>query len=600
MGEGTKNKVYYLKTLVRVFKEIKKYKLKRIYLFYLITSIAGGVLPILSYYIPKFIIQKLLIDELPLQIIIYVSLISFLLYLLNTIFSNLIGVYSLKIRLNKFEDALTVFHDVDYIYVEDPKFLDYVQTSITALNSEEVGFEGTFYNLKLLLPLLITFSLTCIILYNLNFLVFLSLLATGVFSFINNFLVGKYKYKKRLEESRLERKLDYYNKTSSDFTYGKDLRINNLSATLLDKHLIQINEKKQFKKKIYNYSFKISLIGLLFLLLQGGTGYYFVLREYFYENLGLEDVVFYLTAITSLSLITTSIGFRLSKTIEDLRITSTYYNFVDDLPNYNQKRGNYKSDLDDFEVILNHVSFKYPRSDNYIIKDLSLKISSKEKLAIVGVNGAGKTTLLKLILGLLVPEEGEILINGRSILDYDIVELSKKIGVVFQDVNLYAIDILSNIVGNDISDISLEKAKYSAKLTGLDEKIESFKNGYHENMLKVIYEDGIELSGGEIQKLAIARALVKDNSLVVLDEPTSSLDALAEGKIYEDFDKITKNKTTIFISHRLSSTKFCDHIVLIGNASILEYGTHNELMNLKGKYYEMFNIQGKYYKEENL
>lgn len=249
------------------------------------------------------------------------------------------------------------------------------------------------------------------------------------------------------------------------------------------------------------------------------------------------------------------------------------------------------------EIEFKDVSFKYPNTNNYIINHLNLKIDKKMKLAIVGLNGAGKTTIVKLLCGMFDIDEGEILINGKNIKNYNRKTLYAIFSIVFQDVNIFAFTIAENIALKEDSKIDYDKLNMAIDKAGLREKIDSLPLREKTMMLKNIDTAGIELSGGESQKLAIARAIYNDGNCLILDEPTSALDALAEAEIYEKFSQITSDKTTIFISHRLASTKFCDKIALFDKAGLKEFGTHEELMKLKGLYYEMFLVQGKYYKE---
>ena len=206
-------------------------------------------------------------------------------------------------------------------------------------------------------------------------------------------------------------------------------------------------------------------------------------------------------------------------------------------------------------------------------------------MAIVGENGAGKSTIIKLICGLYKVTSGTLLVNGINILDYDKDKYLKAIACVFQDVNLYSGTILDNIMGTSNDK---ERAIKALKQMKLEKKINELPLKYEQPLLKVTEEEGVELSGGEAQKLAIARALYKGGNLVILDEPTSALDAMAEADIYNDFSKLVEGKTAIYISHRLSSTKFCDHIALFSKDGLEEYGTHESLMALKGKYYNLY------------
>ena len=254
---------------------------------------------------------------------------------------------------------------------------------------------------------------------------------------------------------------------------------------------------------------------------------------------------------------------------------------------------------DSYEFEFKNVSFKYSRADKYALKDLNLKIKAGERLAVVGLNGAGKSTFIKLMLRLYEPTEGQILLNGVDISTYDIDSYYGIFSPVFQDVNLFAFTFAENISMRALENTDFSLAQKFTKDAGLGEKLESLPNGLNTQLLKIIYDDGIDMSGGEKQKLALARALYKNSPVVILDEPTSALDAIAESKLYEEFDKLIGGKTAVYISHRLSSTQFCNNVAMFMEGKMIEYGTHDSLMAANGEYAKMFNIQSQYYLEED-
>ena len=231
------------------------------------------------------------------------------------------------------------------------------------------------------------------------------------------------------------------------------------------------------------------------------------------------------------------------------------------------------------------------------MKNLSFKIHKGERIALVGHNGAGKTTLIKLICGFYHPTEGEILINGVNIDEIDRESLIKLIAPVFQDSNHYAVSIKENVAMETVGCIDEEKLYNALNLVGLTKKIKELKNGVNTIITRDMDDTGVELSGGESQKLSIARAIYKDAPFVILDEPTSALDPLAEYDLYINLNKIINNHSAIFISHRLSSTKFCDRIFYLEKGELLEVGTHEELMSIDSEYKKLFNMQAEYYKE---
>lgn len=251
-----------------------------------------------------------------------------------------------------------------------------------------------------------------------------------------------------------------------------------------------------------------------------------------------------------------------------------------------------KRDDKRYELSFYNVSFKYPGSDKYILKDINMTFNIGEKLALVGLNGAGKTTLIKLLLRLYEPTEGEIRLNGIDIGKYDYDEYVQIFSVVFQDFGIFDFPLDENIAASE--DVDSARVKKVIDQAGLTELVNSLPDKertllYHEN------GDGVALSGGEAQKLAIARALYKDAPFVILDEPTAALDPVAEAEIYENFDTLVGDKTAIYISHRMSSCKFCDRIVVINNGRIEEEGSHDSLMDKNGLYAKMYNTQANYY-----
>lgn len=248
----------------------------------------------------------------------------------------------------------------------------------------------------------------------------------------------------------------------------------------------------------------------------------------------------------------------------------------------------------EYEIEFDHVSFKYPGATEYALQDFSLKIRIGEKMAVVGMNGSGKTTMIKLLCKLYEPTKGRILLNGVDIKKFDADEYRKLFSVVFQDFKLFALELGENIAGSE--DYSQEKVNECLEKAGIVIGEDKFGNGLNTYLYKNYDDNGVEISGGEAQKIAIARALYKEAPFILLDEPTASLDPLAENEIYSKFDSIVGTKTAIYISHRLSSCKFCNDIVVFDNGRLIQRGSHEELLkDIHGKYYEMWNAQAKYY-----
>jgi ATP-binding cassette subfamily C protein len=251
-----------------------------------------------------------------------------------------------------------------------------------------------------------------------------------------------------------------------------------------------------------------------------------------------------------------------------------------------------------YEIEFRNVSFRYPGSNVDIYKKLNLKIPRGQRLAIVGHNGAGKTTFVKLLCRLYDVTEGEILLNGINIKYFKKEEYLRLFSAVFQEVKILAFSAGENVALEEQEDIDEERLKQSLEQAGISEKIAALAKGSKTSLLKFLDDEGVELSGGENQKISIARALYKNGPIMVLDEPTAALDALAEYNTYLNFNQMVGQKTAIYISHRLASTIFCDTIAMFEQGEIIEYGSHTELLAKQGKYWDMYETQAKYYKEE--
>lgn len=326
----------------------------------------------------------------------------------------------------------------------------------------------------------------------------------------------------------------------------------------------------------------------------GGFTYIFVGLKALSGSISLGSVT---KSYASIIRLVSSIG-NLSISLSQIKSNNNYlkilYEFLDTPSEHHEGKHIPERCNGGWELEFHDVSFRYPSCEEYAIKNLSIKISSNSRIAIVGMNGSGKTTMIKLLCGLYQPETGYITLNGKDIREYDYNAYLKLFSVVFQDFKLLALPIGENVATSKVYDD--EKVWHSLEVAGIGDKVHKLPLNIRQYIYKYVELDGMDISGGEEQKLAIARAFYKDAPIIIFDEPTAALDPVAEFEIYSKFNEIIGDKAAVFISHRLSSCRFCDNIVVFNNGEIVQFGNHEELLkDVDGKYFELWNAQAQYY-----
>jgi ABC-type multidrug transport system fused ATPase/permease subunit len=407
----------------------------------------------------------------------------------------------------------------------------------------------------------------------------------------------RWKFKNTENWTPIVRKLSYINRVSGDFERAKDIRIYGLKTWLRDIFSITLGERARWYKKTEKaaYGYYDVNQSVTQLILCNGFTFLFLISNVSKGTITIADAVFYLSAAGMLSGVIMDVVNGFSQ-LNAASLSICHLRECLDMPDTsNPGKGACLPDSG-IEIEFAGVSFANPASGSNVIDGMSFKINKGEKIAIVGKNGAGKTTLVKLLSGLYKPSGGKITVNGREISDYNRDEYFSLISAVFQDIYLFPVSIAQNIALCEEKDIDGEKLAKTVKFAGLTDKLASLPEGENTFLLKGVLDNAVELSGGEKQKLALARALYKDGPLLILDEPTAALDPIAENEMYLKYNEFTKGRTSVFISHRLSSTRFCDRIFYIDEGKIAEIGSHDELMKLNGKYAEVFEIQSHYYK----
>lgn len=444
----------------------------------------------------------------------------------------------------------------------------------------------------------------------LNFILFgsvISLLHPTVillllFGTVINALISRWqrnKARERMDErNALNKKTTYCTfQMAKDFKFAKEIRIYHMADSIRNRlnALFALSEKEN--KKLESASIVASMVSFLLVLLRDGVAYAFLIHKAVQGEVDASSFVLYFSAITAMSGLMGGILDTFNRVFEGALQISDCREALEFPDRHNRGKG-IPIPSKPFSIEFKNVSYKYPLGEKKVLDNISFRIEPGEKIALVGLNGAGKTTLTMLMCGLLLPDEGEILLDGHPMMEYNRDEMYSLFGVVPQNYNLLPLSIARNItaVSSD-DDIDYEKLYQCINLAGFGDKVETLERGVHTPLNRRMNPDGIELSGGEAQKLLLARLLYRGPLCIILDEPTAALDPIAEDHIYRKYNEVASNATSVFISHRLASTRFCDRIFLLDGADLIERGTHEELMQLNGKYRELFDVQAKYYRE---
>lgn len=419
-------------------------------------------------------------------------------------------------------------------------------------------------------------------------------------SLVNYFAVRYaqgYEYRQEDELAGIRNKLSYVEWTAKDVAIGKDIRLYGMKGWFLRLRDDILNTYAALRTKVENRYFMVGGVNAATLLIRDGIAYAYLIGSVVQGAITVGDFVLYFGAVTGFS---DFVG-KIIKSVNDLHEANLHMNdirtFLDIESENEPKNPERVLQGESIEIDFEHVTFSYDKQAEPVLKDFSLHIGREEKIALVGVNGAGKTTVVKLLCGFYRPDEGRILINGTDVREYQRQDLLTLFSAVFQDIFIPPFTVAENVSMRLEEETDMDRVICCLQEAGLYEQICEYPDGIHSPMTKAV-EDGIVLSGGQQQKLLMARALYKEAPVLILDEPTAALDAVAESETYENFHLCAKHKSAVYISHRLASTRFCDKIVFLKDGRIAEQGTHEELLALGKEYAKMYEIQSQYYQEQ--
>ena len=590
----------YTKTLKRLLGDAIRTD-KKMILYILFACLLGAFAPLVLSLMPKLIVG---VVENPgtdaIRRILLISLgffaLEFLVEGVSLYCSNQVLVVANETRFELMNEQNKKMASVDYKYISDRSIFKMYGMAFEATSGDWGGVTGMLREFARTAPIILSLILIGGVITALSPLTGLLLLLYAITYAYAQRQANKEVIDNDAEINKITDEIRYYNKTAGDFKSGKEIRLFNLKDMILNAYKNVIDKRKSFSLRAVNKTFRKSLLSVLILIIAQGIFAYTLILNFKNGSVDTGSFLMYLTLMLQFVLLA-------DRAIEDYEfyvVNQTIY--VENLyelletDKLNLSHGNRDRLSGAVDIEFRNVTFAYPNTDKKILDNLSFKIAKNETIALVGNNGEGKSTIINLLVRLFRPDEGEILLNGVNINEFKEEELYKMFACIFQQVNIYPYTLGNNISMQETYD--LERAKRAIEDVGLKERIEEEKNAYERNMSHEIAKDALELSGGQEQKLAISRAVYKDSPILILDEPTANLDALAEHEIYSKLNDLREDRTSIYISHRLSSTKFCDRIILLKGGKIFEEGTHDDLMKKKGEYYEMFTIQGKYYTEE--
>lgn len=501
------------------------------------------------------------------------------------------------VRMNLITERISKVLDLKYELLERPDVLDVAERASQAVNDNDNGTEGMMRLMVQLGENALTVIVTFVAVTVLDPRLIIALIILTVIQYIY------YRRLIRIDKEKVWDKLSgswrsrhYMERITQDFDFAKDIRLFKLSDYLIgkfenvNKFFIDKNDLHHSLWLRYNYVscvagtvIKIFVFAMLFMAVVG-------------KDMSAGDFTMFMSFSFAFSGSLTNFLQRFGDYKRASLQTDDFRSFIDyETEEEEDTVPVPETDFYEFEFV--DVSYKYLKSDKEALSHLNLKIRPGERLAVVGLNGAGKTTMIKLLLRLYDPTEGYITLNGTDIRKFKRSEYYKLFAPVFQSVEIFAFLMSENISMQRAGDLDIEKARRCACEAGLEDRIVSLAKGIETPLTKFVEDDGVDLSGGEKQKLALAKALYKDAKIIVLDEPTSALDAIAEQALYESFDEMIGEKSAVYISHRLASTRFCDCIALFEDGHLVEYGSHDELMAANGEYAGMFNTQAQYYRE---
>ena len=483
-----------------------------------------------------------------------------------------------------------------YPNTKDPKVLRLHSQALIQCDANSKPAEHIWHTLTGLLINGIGFVIYLFLLTDVQPMLMALVIVTSAAGFFVSRHINGWQYRHKDELMRYEKELGYLVSKTESVKLAKDIRIFGLAPWLNDVFNATRRLAEAFslrREKVYAWN---CVVDVVLQFARNGIAYAYLLHRAVTEGMAASEFLLYFTAFTGFSSWITGLLSEFTTLHKECQGLSIIQEYIHAPEIFRFEGGVPIPKADGYELKMGNVSFRYPGTEKDIIHNMTLTIRPGVKIAVVGLNGAGKTTLVKLLCGFYDPDEGRVLLNGIDIRDFNRQEYYDLLSAVFQEMSMLDLTVAEH-VAQSVKDIDEVKVMDCLDKAGLTEKVTKLPQGLQTHVGKIAFLEGVEFSGGEMQRLVLARALYKDGPILVLDEPTAALDPIAENDIYMKYNEMTKGKTSLFISHRLASTRFCDRILFLQNGVIAEEGTHEELLALGGEYAKLFQVQARYYQE---
>lgn len=582
----------FIKTLICLFEVTWKSEK----MFFVLLAIYFLSVSLTSYFIimtPRLIIEYVSNNTMNFNNVVIFFILLFIVSMTNVLCKYFLNPIGLRIRYKLLNQIMIKDLSISIDKFEDPNFLNKIWILYQPVCSVE-GVQSFFSSVYEIVGNFGSLMIIIFILSKLNWWISFLVIAFLVF-YLYLVFINTNKQNKILNElGGSYREIEYLKDLSLDPSNIKEIKIFLLKKWYTKKCKKAIKKLEKIISNVNSILMKTNMFDSFVQCIRDIIIYCYLIYLYYHKIITLGEFSSYGVLLFQLNNISVLISENMKKVLLNYKQINDMFEYIK-VENEKLENGKTLNETLEWEISFKNVSFHYPNSNHYVFNNLNLSIKKGKKVGVIGLNGSGKTTLIKLLMRLYVPTKGVIEINNVNINEYKLKDYYSLFAPVFQEINIFPYTITENLLFDKTHDKNI--IKNALTQVGLNKKIDECS--LDKRMTKLFDKDGLQLSGGEQQKFVMARAICSLREILILDEPTSAFDPLAEYDFYKKIRDEYKDKTIIFISHRLASTQFCDELVLINDKNAIEKGTHEELMKKRGVYFDMFNIQAKYYKEIN-